>query len=84
MPSKQHNNRRNRSSTGSKADEVNASKKRYAQRMEHLATRQERYADRDFAIWAKDSWGSDDPDLGSRHSVRSASGGRPQSNRSRY
>lgn len=84
MPTKRHSNRRNQSATDSKTDRIQASKKRYTQRMEHLATRQERYADRDFAIWAEDSWGSDDPDLGSRHSVRSASGGRPQSNRSRY
>lgn len=57
---------------------------RYERRVQHLATRQARYDERDFAFRAADSFGKDDPALGGEHSVRASSGGRVQSNRSRY
>lgn len=76
--------KQNRRTSHSPEDLAQASIDRYNRRLEHLARRQQRYAERDFAVWAEDSWGSDDPDLGSRNSVRSSSGGRVQSNRSRY
>ena len=84
MSDKKRNNRNSQSSTQTESERIEASKRRYLRRMEHMATRPRKYADRDFAIWAEDSWGSDDPDVGGRRSVHSHSGGRVQSNRSRY
>ena len=84
MSGKKRNNRNSQSSTQTESERIEASKRRYNRRMKHIATRQKRYADREFAIWAEDSWGSDDPDVGGRRSVHSHSGGRVQSNRSRY
>ena len=84
MSGKKRNNRNSQSSTQTESERIEASKRRCLRRMEHMATRQRKYADRDFAIWAEDSWGSDDPDVAGRRSVHSHSGGRVQSNRSRY
>lgn len=71
------------SKRGGDKDEAAAS--RYMRRIGRVATRQSGFNDRDFAIWAEDSWGdTDSADAGGHNSVRAANGGRVQSNRSRY
>ncbi len=68
---------------GMDKDEQAAS--RYMRRVGRVATRQSRYMERDFAVWAEGSWGdTNSTDTGGRNSVHAAHGGRVQSNRSRY